>query len=84
MMMTVKEACTYLAETGRTPQTPHPCTIKRWIHRARDPLPAVRRGKGHSGRGGEWLIDSVDLDAFEIRGPGRPRLPRGNETKGER
>jgi len=73
MMLTVKEACEYLANTGRTPQTPHPCTIKRWIHRTRDPLPAVRRGCGHSGSGGAWLIATSDLDAFEIRKAGRPR-----------
>ena len=84
MIVTVKEAAQYLADTGRTPQTPHPCTIKRWINRSHSPLHAVRQGKGHSGIGGVWLIDTDDLDVFVIPHPGRPRLPRGEaEMKGE-
>ena len=83
-LLTVKQAAQYLADTSRTPQTPHPCTIKRWIHRVDAPLPAVRQGRGHSGKGGVWLIDSADLDVFVIPHAGRPRKPRGKvETKGE-
>ena len=76
--LTVKETAAYLVETGRRQSPPHHSTVKRWINRRRNPLPAVRAGRGHSGRGGEWLIETAALDAWELPHAGRPRKPRGN------
>ena len=76
-MLTVEEAALHLVETDRKDAPPHHSTVKRWIHRKRNPLPAKRKGNGHAGQGGAWLIDAEDLDKFILPRAGRPHGSRG-------
>ena len=70
--LTITQAVAHLASTGRARS---PQTIKRWIHRECNPLPATRRGRGTQGKGAAWLIEQDDLDAFVLPKPGPE--PRG-------